>query len=412
MTEQGTDRLGHDVERSMPDEAHADSDTGLIDLLITLGQYKRLLFGLPFGAAVVAAVTTLFLPSAYTAFTTFLPPQQQQSITTATLQQLGGLASIAGVAAGIKKPEDLHAAILRSASIQDALIKRFDLMKYYGVSSREQARKSLTGDVDISIDKAGLLKVEVTVNDPEFAARLANAYVEELQKRLASLAITEAQQRRAFFDQQLLASKEALIKAEIGLKQTQERTGLIVLDKQGEAMIKASADLRAQIVGREVQLQAMRNFATPENAEIQRIQSEIVGFKSQLSRLENAQSRGKGDLLVPSGKVPEAGLELVRALREVKYQEAIFEVLARQYELAKLDEAREGPIVQQVDAAFAPEFRSKPKRRQIVLMAAMAAAFAAVLIAFALSTLESARADAVRWSRLQALCSSWRIGWR
>jgi tyrosine-protein kinase Etk/Wzc len=387
----------------------AEVNEGLIPLLISLGKYKIILFGVPLAAALIAAVVSFFVPPAYTASTTFLPPQQQQSITTAALQQLGGLASIAGAAAGVKRPEDLHVAILRSASIQDAIIARFGLMARYDVQYREQARKMLAGDVDITADKSGLLKVDVTSGDAELAARIANAYVEELRKRLSSLAVTEAQQRRAFFEQQLLASKESLIKAELGLKLTQERTGLIALDKQGEAMVKASAELRAQIVTREVELQAMRNFATSQNASIKRIETEIAGLKLELAKLESSQTRGKGDLIVPSGKVPQAGLDLVRAVREVKYQEAIFELLARQFEMAKLDEAREGPMVQQVDVAQPPEFRSRPKRRQIVLLTAMATALVTIIFILVFTRFRILSADPLTQGQLRLLMSSWRI---
>ena len=387
----------------------ADDEVSLTDLLIVLGEEKKLVFGLPAIASILAVVVSLLLPIEFTASTTFLPPQQQQSTAAAALQQLGGLAGIAGGVVGLRRPEDLYVAVLKSDTLRNALVDRFDLMKRYKVKSRQHARDALAGNVDIRTDKTGLLTLQATDTDPEFAAQMANAHVEELRKLLGSLAVTEAQQRRAFFEQQLLNTKEGLVKAEVALKQTQERTGLIALDKQGDAIIRAVAELRAQIVSREVQLQAMRNFATPQNADVQRLTSEISGFKAQLAKLEGGQIRGQGDVIVPTGKVPEAGLEYIRALREVKYHEAIFELLARQFELAKADEAREGPIVQQVDVASPPEFRSKPKRRLIVLTVGMIAGLLAIVLALVRVSVRKAMADPGRLKQLDVLRMAWRI---
>lgn len=385
----------------------AGDEINLIDLLAALGEEKKLLFGLPFVAAVVAAVWSLLLPAAFTASTTFLPPQQQQSTTTAVLQQIGGFG---GFTAGLRRSEDLYVGILRSETLQDALIKRFDLMKRYDVTYQVHARERLTANVEIHVDmKAGLLRLDATDSDPAFAAALANAHVEELQKLMGSLALTEAQQRRAYFQQQLDKAKEALVNAEVGLRQTQERTGLIALDRQGEAIIGAAAGIRAQIVSREVQLQAMRTYATPENADMQRVASEIGGLRAQLAKMESGQLRGQGDVIVPTGKVPQAGLEYVRAVRELKYQEAIFELMARQFEFAKADEAREGPLVQQIDVAKAPERRSKPRRREIVLVAGFIAGLIAVALALVRIAARASLADPENVRRLELLRSSWRL---
>ena len=385
----------------------AADEISLIDLLAALGEEKYLLFGLPLVAVVIATIWSLMLPIKFTASTSFLPPQQQQSTATAVLQQLGGLA---GVAAGIRRSEDLYIGILRSETLQSALIRRFDLMKRYDATYRSQAREALTANVDIRADsKAGLLRLDATDPDPAFAAALANAHVEELHKLMGSLAVTEAQQRRVYFQQQLEKAKEALVGAEVALRQTQERTGLIALDKQGEAIIRAAADLRAQIASREVQLQAMRTYATPENSEVKRMASEIGELKAQLANMESGQVRGKGDVIVPTGKVPQAGLEYVRALRELKYQEAIFELMARQFELARADEAREGPLVQQIDVAQPPESRSKPRRRQIVLLTGIFAGLIAVALALLRIAARRSLADPDNARRLELLRSSWRV---
>jgi len=409
----------HKVQRALSekDRWEPEKDISLIEVLttlaITLGNGKRLLLGLPVLAMVLAAVYVLLAPFSYTASTTFLQPQQQQSAAAAALQQLGGqlggLANVAGAAVGLRRPEDLYFAMLRSERLQNALIDRFGLMERYKTQYRQIARYELEGNVSISVERGGLLKIEATDRDPVFVARLANAHVEELRKLLGQLAVTEAQQRRAFMEQQLLIAKEGLVKAEVALKQTQERTGLIALDRQGEAIIRASADLRAQIVSREVQLQGMRTFATLQNADVQRIASEIVGLKAELSKLEEGQIRGRGGVIVPTGKVPEAGLDYIRAAREVKYHEIMFELFARQFELAKADEARDAPLVQQVDVAYPPEFRSKPKRKQIVLITGGTALLISAVLVLVLAAIRKARSDPERSRQIEMFRRAWRL---
>lgn len=386
-----------------------DNDVNALDFLIALGEEKKVLFIIPLVASVLAAAVSYFLPIEFTATTTFLPPQQQQTMAAAALQQLGGLAGIAGVAAGVKRPDDLYIAILRSPTLQDAVIERLDLMKRYEVKLKQDARRFLAESVAISSDRSGLLKLEATDRDPAFSAQMANEHVEALRKLLGSLAVTEAQQRRVFFEGQLVGAKEGLIKAEIALKLTQERTGLIALDKQGEAIIKTVAELRAQIVAYEVQLQALHTFATAENPDARRLATEISALKAQLARIEAGHVRGQGEVIVPTGKVPETGLEYIRALREVKYHEAIFELLARQFELAKVDEAREGPLLQQVDVATPPERRSRPHRRLIVFLAAAIAFFVSVVIALFRVSLRRAGKQSELARKIQLLRSAWRI---
>lgn len=397
---------GHDGSTNV-DRGAADDEVSLVDLLIVLGEQKKLLFGLPAIASVIAIGVSLLLPVYFTASTTFLPPQQQQNAALDALKQMGGLAGVN--VAGLKRPEDLYIAVIKSETVQNSLIDRFDLMQRYGARYRQQARSILSGNVDIVAEKSGLLRLEFTDKEPVFAAELANANVDELRKRLASLAVTEAQQRRAFFEHQLLNSKEALIKVEVALKQTQERTGLIALDRQGEVIIKAAADLRAQIVSREVQLQMMRNYATGQNPDVQRIESEIAGFRAQLTKSEGGAARGQGDVIVAIDKVPEAGLAYIRAVREVKYQETLFELLARQLEVAKLDEAREGPMVQQMDVASPPELKSRPKRLEIVVAVGILSGLAAVFLIMVLATVRRFRGDPVRLSQFETLRSAWRI---
>jgi tyrosine-protein kinase Etk/Wzc len=341
-------------------------EINLQDIAILLAKHKKVVLGFPFMAAIIAAGVTFLLPNTYTGRAVLMPPQQQQSTAAMMIGQLGSLAGIAGNTLGIKNPNDLYVGILKSRTVADSIIERFNLRTIYDADTLGEARKSLGKNAGMTSGKDGLIVIEVDDKDPERAANLANAYVEELEKLTSKLAVTEAGQRRLFFQKQLSQAKEDLAKAEIGLKESQEKTGLVQLDQQGRAMIEAVATLRAQIVAREVEISGMRAYATDNNPDFLKIQQEIYGLKSELKKLE----RGGGvvdDLLIPTGRIPALGLEYLRKFRDVKYAETIFELMAKQYELAKLDEARDAALIQTVDRAVAPDEKSAPKRLLIIL---------------------------------------------
>ena len=237
----------------------------------------------------------------------------------------------------------------------------------------------------------------------ELAASIANAYVEELDRLSQTLAVTEAAQRRLFFEKQLKKTKEDLVTAEVAMKETQERTGLIQLDKQGGAMIEAVANLRAQVAAKEVELAAMRAYATEQNPDYRQVREVVAGLRAQLAKVERNNVVGNGDVMVPTGKIPEAGLEYMRKMREVKYQETLFELLSKQFEIAKIDEAKDAATIQVVDKALPPEKKSKPKRALIVLLTTMMAFFVGILLAFFREASERASQDAESLERMNLL---------
>jgi tyrosine-protein kinase Etk/Wzc len=224
-------------------------------------------------------------------------------------------------------------------------------------------------------------------------------------KLTQSIAVTEAGQRRLFFERQLQQAKKDLADAEVALKVTQEKTGLIMLDSQGRAIIEAVATLRGQIAAKEVELRAMRTFATENNSEYVRTQQQLAALRTELTKLERAQISGAGDVLLPTGKVPEAGLEYLRKLREVKYNETGFELLAKQFEIAKLDEVKDAGLIQALDSAIAPDKKSKPHRAVIVAFATLVAALVGVVWAMLREARERANADPLRTARFAALLS-------
>lgn len=388
--------------------AYEEDEISLIDLATTLGEEKKLIFGLPIVAGVVAIVVSLFLTPIFTAKTTLLPPQNSGGggAAAAALASLGGLAGLAGISTG-GTTADTVVAMLKSRSAKDQIIDQFNLVEYYEAEIREDVYKTLDAVVRVSSDKkSNLITIEVDDKNPELAAKMANAYYVVLKGLMTRVAVTEAQQRRQFFEDQFAKSKEELSAAEVKLKETQERTGLVELKSQAEATIEAVARLRAEIAQREVQLSAMRTFATPENSDYRRVVAELNGLRAELKKLDKGGTGGELGL-VSAGNLPEQGLEYVRALREVKYQEAVFEIMAKQFELAKVDEAKDGGNVQQLDAAAVPERKSKPKRGIIVVASVLAAGFLAVMLAFIRSAMRKAANDAESMQGLQALKQAW-----
>ena len=388
--------------------AYDEDEINLVELATTLGEEKKLIFGLPFIAGIVAIVASLLMTPIFTAKTTLLPPQNGGGggAAAAALASLGGLAGLAGISAG-GTTADTVIGMLQSRSAKDQIIDQFKLIEYYEAELREDVYRTLDEVVKVSSDKkTSMITLEVDDKDPKLAADMANAYFEVLKGLMTRVAVTEAQQRRQFFEEQFLKSKEELAEAEVKLKETQERTGLVELQSQAEATIEAVARLRGEIAQREVQLSAMRTFATPQNSDYRRVVAELNGLRAELKKLDKGGEGGELGL-VSAGNLPEQGLEYVRALREVKYQEAVFEIMAKQFELAKVDEAKDGGNVQQLDMAVVPERKSKPKKAIIVIATVLAAGFLAVLIAFIRSAMRKANADEESRRGFQALKKAW-----
>jgi len=386
----------HDV-RVPPTDAEA-GELGLIDVLIVLAKHKKKLLVLPVIAALISIGVSLALPNIYHATTKLLPPQQSQSGTAALLSQLGGLGSVVSGSAGLKSPNDLYIGMLRSRTIADKLIAKFDLKKVYETESLERARVELDKNTAIAAGKDGLITIEVDDKDPKRVAQLANGYVGELLSLTKILAVTEASQRRMFFQQQLEAAKNNLAKAEMTLKGSLETGGVVSVDTESRAMVETIGRLRAQISAKEIQLGSMEAFVTTSNPDYRRIQEELGSLRTELSKLEN----GRPDLAGNRGS-KEAGLENIRILRELKYNQMLYELLAKQYEAARLDEAKDPSIVQVLDSAVEPEKKYKPKRGLIVLMStafALLVAIAWAIIAEMKERMLRSPQGAEQWRRL------------
>lgn len=378
-------------------ERQADDEINLLDYLILLLKRKWLILGGTVGIALLVGIIVFILPNKYEATARFLPPQDTSStIATAMLSQLGGLSSIAGSALGLKSPNELYIGLLNSRTVLDKVIDRFGLMKRYNKNwifpfYREDAREKLVEDVltVTNDDKSGLVTVSIEDKDPRIAADMANAFLEELKLVCKGLAITEAAQRRLFYDEQLKDIKENLAKAEEKMRSFQEKTGVLQVDEQAQAVIQGNAALRAQIAAKEVEIRVLKTFSTGQNPDLQKAMELLRGLKAQLAKIEVKTGEGP-DPLMPTGRMPSVGLQYVRNMRDLKFNEALYELLMKQYELAKMDEARDATVIQVVDKAVVPEKSEKPKRILLTAAAAFAAFFLSVVVAFILEFKEKA----------------------
>jgi uncharacterized protein involved in exopolysaccharide biosynthesis len=373
-----------------------EDEISLLDLLQTIVDNLRLLVLGPLAVGLAALGISFAVPPSYTALTTFLPPQQQQGMAASMLASLGALGGLAGAATGLKNPADQYVAFLKSNSVEDALIDRFKLIERYKAEFKQDARLRLEGSVKISSGKDGLISVTVEDTDARFAADLANAHVDELTRLLSRLAVTEAQQRRQFFEKQLEQAKDRLTQAEIALSATGVSSN--VLKSNPASAVAAVAALQAQVTVQEVKLGAMRGYLAETAPDFQQALLELTNLRSQLSKL----SKDKAPQTAPGQS------NYVSAYREFKYQETLFELFARQFEMAKVDESREGAVIQVLDKATPPERKSKPKKAQIAIIATLAAGFALLLFVFVRQALVNARRDKESADKLAQLRSAWR----
>ncbi len=377
--------------------AATEEEISVLDLLIAIAKRKRMVIWFTASFAILSIIASLLLPVRYTAAVVLLPPQQNNSLSAQLASQFGSLGSMAALATGggslLKNPNDMYVAMLKSRTVEDGMIDHFGLMKEYHKRFLSDARKAFEhyAKVDGS-GKDGLIHISVEDHDPRRAAELANGYVDQFRELSQHLAITEAGQRRLFFEQQLKQANLSLANAEEAMELTQQKTGVIQLDSQARALIESAAQLRAQITAKEVQIQGMQTYATGENAQLVQAQQELDGLRTQLAKLGGNENSSE-NIIVPKGQMTQASMEYIRKLRDVKYYETIFDILARQFELAKLDEAKEGALIQVVDPAIPPDRKSFPHRSLIVIGATAVGFLLGIFTALILAGIEGMNND-------------------
>lgn len=367
--------------------SQGESQITLLDLVLLLVQHKRFIARFVLSATILAIVVALLLPVQYEAKVTLMPPAQHSSLTSALLGQMGSMGSLAALATGgslgLKNPADMYVALLTSRTVEDAMIQDFGLMSEYRHKRISDTRKDFESRTSVVAgSKDGLIRITLEDPDPKRAATLANGYVDEFRRLSASLAITEAARRRLFFQQELEQAKNDLTAAEEAMRKTQQSTGVLQIESQARALIESAAVLRAQVVAKEVEIQGMKSFAADDNPQLVVAKQQLAALESQLQQIAGSQDDTGSDIVLSKGRVTESGVEYLRRYRELKYHETVFELLAKELEIAKLDEAREGEIVQVVDPAVVPDKKSSPHRTLIVLGAIILSFFAAAFWVF------------------------------
>jgi tyrosine-protein kinase Etk/Wzc len=386
-----------ELDKNIVDSGEED-EVNLLDILQVAADNLRLLVVGPLAAGLVALGIGFAITPTFTATTKFLPPQQQQSSAAAMLQSLGALGGLAGAASGLKNPTDQYVAFVKSQTIQDTLIERFKLKDRYDEQYLQDVRKELERNTRVSAGaKDGLITIEVDDKDPAFSAQLANAYVEELQKLMSRLAVTEAQQRRVFFEKQLAATKNSLAKAEQALKGSGLNSSALKASPQ--AAVEGLARLKASITAQEIKLASMRGYLTDNAPEFRQAQTELSAMRAQLMRAEKEEPS--------NGRSPEES-DYVAKFRDFKYQETLFDLFAKQYEIARVDESREGSVIQVLDVAKPPEKKSKPKKALIAAATTLATGFLLLLWVFVRNAVRNASQEPESAEKLARLRRSFR----
>jgi uncharacterized protein involved in exopolysaccharide biosynthesis len=383
---------------------YEEDEIDLLDLVLVLAKHKRLILLLTLGVAFVTGVISLIMTPIYRAETRLVPPLSKAGISPSIVNIPNFARGAMGMA---PTPSDMMVGIIKSRTVLDILIDKFDLLSHYKAEKRQKARDALSNNLSAQVDsKTGLITVSVEDKDPKLAATIANAAVEELQRLMQDLAITVTAQQRLFLEGQRKEIQLSLIQAEEDLKRYQEETGILSAPAQASSLMSAIANLQAEIRSREIRLTALRSFATTQNPEIQRLQAELEGLRSQLKKLETQAEKSKEDLSPISLKeLPQASIEYLRKLRDVSFYETLNRMILNQYEQAKMAEAQEAMVVQVVDPAVPPELKYKPKRRLMVAIAGVLGLFLSIFLAFFLEFLHNASNDPERAAKMAQLKS-------
>ena len=381
-----------------------EKEVNLWDYLMVLAKWRRMI-GLNFiGVCLLVVLISLFLPKWYTATTSILPPQGEGG----GLSLPSGLATLASLSGGLSlpgtaTPSDVFAAILKSRSVAERVIRVNGLMKVYKAKDLQEAMRTLHNHSNIDVSPEGIIRIEVTEKDPSLAARVANTLVEALDGVNREKSTSRAKSARIFIEKRLDSTKAELRRAEERLRRFQEVHKAISLSDQTKAAIEKAADLRAEKAVLEIKLGVLRQSMGGTHPQVQRLRTQINEYDKQLRKMEFGG--GEDDFLLPFSQVPSFALELARLARDLKVEEEIFEFLTQQYEQAKIQEKRDTPTVQVLDEAIPPTQKSKPRRTVLVGLAGLLSLFVGVFLAFGLEYMErvSSSEESQKISRISSL---------
>ncbi|QQS05322.1 MAG: hypothetical protein IPK50_00090 [Fibrobacterota bacterium] len=375
-----------------PTQSKKNSAIDLLEFLIVLRSKKKLFLRFGLAGLLLGTLAAVFLPSKYSAKAVVMPPQQgQQSMMVAMMSQVGGLGALGGGALGLKNPNDQYLGFLGSRNIVSDVTKQFGLDKRYQAENMDEAVEIVGKHTNVKSTKDGMITIAYVDSDPQLAARVANGYVVSLQRLLNNIAVSNAAKKRTFFERETRAAKDSLSKAEMQMKEFQKNSGIIEVGAQMEGTMGAMASVRAEIGVREVQIQAMRTYLSPDHPQIRTIQNEIAGLKSQIKELTAGAPQDSGVVLSLS-HAPDAGMAYIRKKRDVMYFQALFEILAKQYEIARIEEANESAPVQVIDSATVPMKPAGLPRPGIAVVILVGSLLAGLLVVFFQQAIKEARA--------------------
>lgn len=359
-----------------------DENINLLDYLEIAVKYWRIIAKTTISAFVISIIITFLLPKIYSSTARILPPQQDNMLMGLMMSQMGGVASLAGDLLGKGTAADLYVGILKSESVKDAIIDKFDLQKVYGKDYRYDTYKELDENVNILAGKKdGIISITVEDEDPKRAAQIANEFVQELEKLTNNLNITGALESKAFLEGRLSITKNDLIKAEDNLKAFQSKNKTLDIAAQSKASVELIAQFMAQLAAEEVRLATLQKSFVENSPEVKNSKTAISSIKKQIAKLEGTINDGA---VTSIGAAPSLGQEYLRLMREFKIQESLLEILTKQYEMAKLTEAKDVKSIQIIQVAKPSDKKSKPKRSLIVLAITAAAFLSALFISYIL----------------------------
>jgi tyrosine-protein kinase Etk/Wzc len=343
----------------------------LVEVLTVFASQKRLIAIVAGAGLLVGIALSFLLPTEYTSTGRIMPPQQTQSSSAMLMNQLVGAAGLVpssgSALLGMRNPNEIYIGMLNSRTIADEIVNQFGLKGVYRARDLVAAREKLARFTSIVSEKSGMISISVTDRDRTRAAQMANAYIEYLRSLTKTIAVTEASQRRAFYEDQLRNAKSSLISAEFQFRQVQLRNGVIQPEAQGRALIGELADLQARIAAKQVDLQAQRSFSTENNPEVQLLESQLESMRQEQARLQHG-GVAAGDSAMALRDLAGSGLDYLNAAHELAYRQTLLDLLIKQYDSARLDEAKEAAIIQVVDSPVPPERRSSPHRLLIIIL--------------------------------------------
>ncbi len=368
------------------EELKTGNESRLLNSILIVLKRIKLISWVTFGFALVAIIYSLLTPNIYQSTVRILPPPKGHAGMGALLAQMQGGGSALGdiVMANLSGPADLYAGILKGPTIADRIIDRFKLMSVYKAKLRETARENLASNTTVSVDdKTGIISISVRDRNPQRAADMANGYSDELAKALQDLAITSASRQRLFFEKQLKGAYESLTDAEIAMSKFEEKSGVIKIDEQAKTVLERIAKLQAEVAAKEIRLKVMKTYETPYNVDIHTVEAELGGLEEQLQKLQTTGNAHFQDGIIPTEQIPVKSIDYLRKFRKFKFKETLYEILLKQYEAAKMKEAKEPVSIQVIDAAKKPETKIAPIRRKIVITWTFLGCFLAVQFVFA-----------------------------